>query len=321
MKIWEGFGSEHSAKLVMIGRFESADKARLALEKIKSLCDLALREYEERERRPPKPFQERRFSGQMLELLNRISLHSLQVGELEQFIDYVNYQVENDRVVIRTDEIDVSAFFKVLINEGARVEIFSSHVHQDADEDSQEGSSVTDKPELISAVEPVKKPQSSSEEGNAKSNSCLVKEKEGSKDQGTDADSQASATSFEPQSVTTHKETKDEGQDTSDAPTGTSPSPSDNADNTLQPEADASTRSASEDVDGSRNEEDDEDADDEEPESRVVDDDEEAGEEAVAAVVGDDETDEESEPEDYDKEPEDDEVDDEADEEPEPEPE
>ncbi|HEY6554614.1 MAG TPA: DUF6375 family protein, partial [Vicinamibacteria bacterium] len=47
MKVWFGFGSEHSMKLVLIGRFESPDRVEAAVEKMKRLRQLAEAEWPE----------------------------------------------------------------------------------------------------------------------------------------------------------------------------------------------------------------------------------------------------------------------------------
>ncbi|MCY4109397.1 MAG: DUF6375 family protein, partial [Chloroflexi bacterium] len=38
MKIWRGFGSEHSANIIMIGYFRTVDDASAATEKLTQLC-------------------------------------------------------------------------------------------------------------------------------------------------------------------------------------------------------------------------------------------------------------------------------------------
>jgi hypothetical protein len=68
-----------------------------------------------------------RYTVDMLNLLQKVKVHSIGPAELEQFAYDVRVKVENNEVVLTTDEIDVSAFLKVLLDNGARVEVYSAH--------------------------------------------------------------------------------------------------------------------------------------------------------------------------------------------------
>jgi hypothetical protein len=52
-------------------------------------------------------------------------------SELEQFVYEVSVKLDNNKVVVTTDEIEISGFFKVLFDHGARVEIYSAHQYRD----------------------------------------------------------------------------------------------------------------------------------------------------------------------------------------------
>jgi hypothetical protein len=70
-----------------------------------------------------------RFSDPALDLLQKISVHILSPDEMEQFGYDFNLKVDDANVVLTTDESDVSAFLKVMIDKGARVEVYSAHEH------------------------------------------------------------------------------------------------------------------------------------------------------------------------------------------------
>ena len=125
MKIWYGYGSEHSANLVMIGRFENAQDAAKAKQVIEWLIEQVRRDIDARRLTVGESAE--RYTDEMLKLLARVNVHSVGPSEIEQFAYDVNVELENDRVIITTDEIDVAAFLKVLFNEGARVEVYSAH--------------------------------------------------------------------------------------------------------------------------------------------------------------------------------------------------
>jgi hypothetical protein len=122
MKIWNSYGSEHSANLVMIGRFKSAADAMNAKEIIDEITGQIMEDdYTDAEGG--------RYSEATLELFRKLKIHSVAPSELEQFRSDVHVESKNDEVILRTDEIDVSAFLKVMIDLGARVEVFSGHDH------------------------------------------------------------------------------------------------------------------------------------------------------------------------------------------------
>ena len=125
MKIWTGYGSEHSMNLVMIGHFQEAVKASEA----KSTID-AITKTIEKDARLVEDLRQphaQRYSAEIFDVLKAHDLYIIAPEELEQFIYDVSVEVKGKDVVIRTDESDVSAFLKVLIDNGAAVEVYSAH--------------------------------------------------------------------------------------------------------------------------------------------------------------------------------------------------
>jgi hypothetical protein len=120
MKIWNSYGSEHSANLVMIGQFKdmaSAEEAKHIIDEITDFISAGDENYEKADRYP----------DGMLKLLEKVKLHSVGPAELDQFRYDIRSEVKGDKVVITTDEIEISAFLKLLIDKGARVEVYSAH--------------------------------------------------------------------------------------------------------------------------------------------------------------------------------------------------
>jgi len=131
MKIWHGYGSEHSMNLVMIGRFKNVHDAEKAKQIIDSLTESVSADVEEgllEAGNPPQHFSER-----MLEILRKVNVYIIAANEFEQFTYDFSVRVDGDRVVLTTDESDVSAFLKVLVNQGARVEVYSAHNYPDTE--------------------------------------------------------------------------------------------------------------------------------------------------------------------------------------------
>jgi hypothetical protein len=123
MKIWWGYGSEHSMNLVMIGRFASdAEATEELIQRITTGVqdDIDAGNIEVGE-------ASQRFSTAMLDLLMSLDVQFLRPTDLEQFAYDANVVTRGDSVIIRTDEYDVQAYLKVLLMRGARIDVFSAH--------------------------------------------------------------------------------------------------------------------------------------------------------------------------------------------------
>ncbi|MHA3774933.1 DUF6375 family protein [Verrucomicrobiota bacterium sgz303538] len=124
MKAWNSYGSEHSANLVMIGKFKDAISAEKAKEAIDLITDYMTTGSAERS-------SPDRYPDGLMDLLQKVGFHSLSPGEIEQFTMDIHSELKEQQVVITTDEPDVSAFLKLMVDKGARVEVFSAHFHPD----------------------------------------------------------------------------------------------------------------------------------------------------------------------------------------------
>lgn len=129
MKIWHQHGSEHSENLVMIGHFTDATEASKASEIIDELMKQVSADKDKGALVLGSPSE--RYSSEMLDALSRLNMHSIGPGELEQFLYDVEVKVEGSKVILTTEESDVSAFLKVMFAQGARIEVYSAHTHPD----------------------------------------------------------------------------------------------------------------------------------------------------------------------------------------------
>ncbi|TVZ75658.1 DUF6375 family protein [Streptomyces sp. BK340] len=127
MKVWYGYGTEHSMNLVMIGRFKDATTAERAHAVIKHLTTALQAEEEAGRLTVGEPND--RYSDEVLKLLSDLNIHSIGPRELEQFLYDLTTRRDGDSIVVTTDETDVQALLKVLIDKGARIEVYSAHDH------------------------------------------------------------------------------------------------------------------------------------------------------------------------------------------------
>lgn len=125
MKIWNGYGSEHSANLIMIGKFKEVKDAKEALQKIEKLKDQVHKETQSGSIIVGGVTD--RYSDEMLKVFRDLKIHSLGPSDLEQLAFDVSIEQKETELILTTDEVDVAAFFKILVLEGAKVEIFSRH--------------------------------------------------------------------------------------------------------------------------------------------------------------------------------------------------
>lgn len=131
MKIWYQHGSEHSANLVMIGHFKSAAEATTA----KGIIDALNNQVDEDQANGTLTLgsPSDRYGQEMLDLLGRLNVASIAPQEIEQFAYEVSVKVDGNDLVLTTEEYDISAFLKVMFQNGARIEVYSAHDYPDTD--------------------------------------------------------------------------------------------------------------------------------------------------------------------------------------------
>jgi len=127
MKVWHSYGSEHSANLVMIGSFKdavSAEKAKAIIDEITEFMMHSDDDHRGAER----------FSNGVMEILKKVEFYDVAPAELEQFRYDVSFELKGNQIVLTTDETDISAFLKLMIDKGARIEVYSAHDYPDTSE-------------------------------------------------------------------------------------------------------------------------------------------------------------------------------------------
>ena len=124
MKIWNSYGSEHSANLVLIGHFKDA----IAAEEAKAALEDAMEFFQNEEFNP----EADRYSDETMAVLRRLKVHSVSPSELSQFHGDLSIDLKGSEIVITSDD-ELIPFLKFLIDYGARVEMYSAHAYPDAE--------------------------------------------------------------------------------------------------------------------------------------------------------------------------------------------
>jgi hypothetical protein len=135
MKIWNGYGSEHSMNLVLIGKFKRAQDAEKVEKDIDKLSAQASKDdsFSIAFARP----EDQRFSEEMLSLMRSLNLNTLGPADLEQLVSNHHLMREGDRITVKTEEAEISAFVKLFIEAGAKVEVFSAHDYPSDSDDAR----------------------------------------------------------------------------------------------------------------------------------------------------------------------------------------
>lgn len=122
MKIWTGYGSEHSARLVMLGKFKSEEDASGFLGELGKLEKLVQEDDNEDGifHEFPKQILDALFSGRVK------FCRDFDPKDLDDFRqDLRRRQTEDPTVVeFRSDVTGWAGLIKMLLNAGARVEVF-----------------------------------------------------------------------------------------------------------------------------------------------------------------------------------------------------
>lgn len=134
MKIWNGYGSEHSMNLVLIGRFKRAQDAENIEKNIERLSAQATKD--DSHSIPCAEPEDHRFSDDMLSLLQGLKLYTLGPADLGQLASDYHLERKDSLITVTTDEADVSAFVKLFIEAGAKVEVFSAHDYPSDSDDA-----------------------------------------------------------------------------------------------------------------------------------------------------------------------------------------
>jgi len=130
MKLWMGYGSEHSANLVMLGKFKSAEDATDFLAELEKLERLIQEDDSGDDvfREIPKNIMDEVFSGRIR------FCNDFAPKDLEDFrMDLRRYQRDDDQTIVefKSDVTGWAGLIKMMVNAGARVEVFDESISRE----------------------------------------------------------------------------------------------------------------------------------------------------------------------------------------------
>ena len=124
MKIWTGYGTEHSANLVIIGNFKTVDDATIAKEMIDELTEIVQNDYSDGLIAPETPYT--KTSDRMMEFGRRTNFFAGYAAPEGLLYDY-NMEQHGKQIKIHTEDDCYLLLLNVMIRKGAKIEIFSAH--------------------------------------------------------------------------------------------------------------------------------------------------------------------------------------------------
>jgi hypothetical protein len=128
MKVWIGYGSEHSANLVIIGTFKSPQEAQTSLDLLVEATRIARDDEAAGLLKAGSPGTG--FSNAMVAFFTASNVASFGYNDPEQLLyDYWVSRDEN-KVIVKTEEMEISPFLKIFLDRGAKIEVYSAHSHQ-----------------------------------------------------------------------------------------------------------------------------------------------------------------------------------------------
>ena len=83
------------------------------------------------------PPENHRFSKEVLEALQEHHVNHLSPLEIDQFNSDYYLERDGNKITIDTDEIDISAFIKIFVDAGAKVEVYSKHFYPENPENPE----------------------------------------------------------------------------------------------------------------------------------------------------------------------------------------
>ena len=130
MKFWTGYGSEHSANLVMLGKFKTAEDATGFLAELEKLEKLIQEDdsVDDVFREIPKKIIDEVFNGHIR------FCNDFAPKDLEDFrMDLRRRQLTDDRTIVefKSDVTGWAGLIKMMVNAGARVEVFDESISRE----------------------------------------------------------------------------------------------------------------------------------------------------------------------------------------------
>lgn len=127
MKIWKGYGTEHSANLVIVGNFKTIEDASKAKTIIEELTKIARKD--EEEGLISAGGDNNQITPRFMDFISHTNF-STNSRDLEQLLYDYNLKQNKNELNLHTEEQGFQLFLNAMIHCGAKIEMFSAHNYQ-----------------------------------------------------------------------------------------------------------------------------------------------------------------------------------------------
>ncbi len=117
MKIWKSFAGEHSANLKIVGTFKTEQDAQKAINCFNDLVAV----------KDKSNGGNLYFSDELVAVMTTHNFHLFGENDAEQLDYFSELSAQGNRIIVETDEVEIQALIKVLVNYHAQIEIYSKH--------------------------------------------------------------------------------------------------------------------------------------------------------------------------------------------------
>ena len=128
MKIWQGYSSEHSSRIVLVGHFQSPADAEAFNEEYKKIQALAVAHFGEIESDDDK------FPDEIFKILYNEKIKFSQITtpkDLAEFAGEGDTSVSGNDFILTSSEYEWGGTIKMLLMAGAKIELFSRHDYEE----------------------------------------------------------------------------------------------------------------------------------------------------------------------------------------------
>ena len=125
MKIWKGYGSEHSANLVIIGTFKTIEDASEVKGIIEELTAVVRDDEKNGLIKAGESYN--RLSESISNFVLKSNFGRFDYSDPAQLLLDYKLTQDSEKIIINTEEQSIQIFINAMLHRGGKVEVFSNH--------------------------------------------------------------------------------------------------------------------------------------------------------------------------------------------------
>ena len=121
MKIWNSYGSEHSANIVIVGTFNNITEAQKAKQIIDNLTNIFQKDIEKNNADPLNGYE--KFSKEMFEYISSGEPFDINLHNVTGLLSDVVIKQDFNKISIASKDFNFQIFLNIMLQTGAKIEI------------------------------------------------------------------------------------------------------------------------------------------------------------------------------------------------------